>query len=222
MKRDGGRLLPRERMIKAGPESLSVEELVAIVLRTGKKGKHVLELSKDLLERFDGSLIKLSNAGLEEIASVEGVGMVKAITLKAALELGKRLHRELERIPEKLDSSVKVYRYCQEMVYLEREIVKVICLDTKLNVIGENTLTVGTSDRSLIHPRDVFRTAIRANASGVIVVHNHPSGDPTPSKEDRLITERLKQAGEILGVSLVDHVIVSRRGYFSFREEGEL
>ncbi|PLV55787.1 DNA repair protein RadC [Thermotoga sp. SG1] len=215
-------MLPRERLIKAGPDALSNEELLAVLLRTGKKGKHVLELSKELFRRFDNSLVKLMNASVEEIAAIEGVGIVKAVTLKAALELGKRLHRELERVPEKLDSAGKVYRYCQDMIYLEKEVVKVVCLDRRLNVLSESVITVGTSDRSLVHPRDVFRVAIRSNASGVIVVHNHPSGDPTPSKEDRAITKNLKRVGEILGIELVDHVIISKRGYYSFREEGEI
>jgi len=215
-------LLPRERLIKAGPEALSNEELIAILLRTGKRGKHVLELSQELFGKFDNSLVKLTNASVEEIAAVDGVGIVKAVTLKAALELGKRLHKELEQVPEKLDSSSKVYRYCQDMIYLEKEVVKVICLDGKLNVVSESVITIGTSDRSLVHPRDVFRIAIRSNASGVIVVHNHPTGDPTPSKEDRAVTKNLKRAGEILGIKLVDHVIISKRGYFSFREEGEI
>ncbi|PLV60357.1 hypothetical protein AS005_03505 [Thermotoga sp. KOL6] len=215
-------MLPRERLIKAGPEALSKEELIAILLRTGRKGKHVLELARILFEKFDSSLVKLTNANIEEIASVNGVGIVKAVTLKAALELGKRLHEELEGIPKRLDSPEKVYRHCKDMIYLEKEAVKVICLDRKLNLISEVVITVGTSEKSLVHPREVFRTAIRTNASGIIVAHNHPSGDPTPSREDRLITKNLKEAGKILGIDLVDHVIISKRGYFSFKEGGEL
>lgn len=209
-------------MLKAGAGALSNAELLAVILRTGISGKGVLELSEEILEKFDHSLVRLFNASIEEIASIEGVGLVKAITVKAALELGKRLHEEYERVPERLDSPEKVFLRCRDMIFLERETVRVICLDNKLNVIVEEEISVGTVNMSLIHPRDVYRVAVRSNASGVIVVHNHTSGDPEPSGEDVKVTKVLREAGEILGINLVDHVIVSKRGYYSFKREGRI
>lgn len=211
---------PRERLIKSGASSLSTPELLAILLRTGVKGVSVFDLSKKLFDEFEGSLINLMNASIKEIESVEGVGTVKAVTLKAAFELGRRLHEELQNVPKKLDNPRKVFEYCQDMRFLDKEMVRVLCLDSKLHLITHVDVSLGTTSSSLIHPRDVFRAAVRTNSSGIILVHNHPSGDPTPSFEDKKITEILKKAGEILGIELIDHIIVSKRSYYSFKRNG--
>ena len=211
---------PRERLVKSGATSLSIPELLAIILRTGVKGISVFDLSKKLFDEFGKSLINLMNANLKEIESVEGIGTVKAVTLKASLELGKRLHEELQNVPKRLDNPRKVFEYCQDMRFLEKETVRVLCLDSKLHIITHADVSLGTTTSSLIHPRDVFRIAVRTNSSGIILVHNHPSGDFTPSLEDRKITEILKKAGEILGIELIDHIIVSKKGYYSFKRNG--
>ncbi len=211
---------PRERLIKSGASSLSIPELLAILLRTGTKRTNVFDLSKKLFNEFGNSLINLMNASIKEIESVEGIGTVKAVTLKAAFELGKRLHEELLNVPKRLDSPRKVFEYCQDMRFLDKEVVRVLCLDSKLNLITHVDVSLGTTSSSLIHPRDVFRTAVRTNSSGIILVHNHPSGDPTPSFEDKKITEILEKAGEILGIELIDHIIVSKRSYYSFKRNG--
>lgn len=213
---------PRERMKVAGPESLSIEELLAIILRTGKKGKSVYELAQEIIHRFDGSLRALSNASLEEIAAIDGVGLAKAASVKAALELGKRLYTELAKPRTVLTSPTAIFEFCHDMRLYDKEIARVLLLDSKLSLITYSDVTVGTNNQTLLHPRDVFRLAVRANANALILVHNHPSGDPSPSRDDETITLSMVEAGRILGIKLVDHVIIGRNGYYSFRAAGKI
>lgn len=215
-------LKPRERMKVAGPESLSNVELLAIILRTGKKGKNVIDLAKEVLDKFDGSLKSLSNASLQEIAALEGVGLAKAASIKATFELGKRLYAELSQPRIALNNPSTIFEFCHDMRFYEKEIARVLLLDSKLFLITYSDITVGTNNQALLHPRDVFRLAVRANANAVILVHNHPSGDPTPSKNDELVTLNMIEAGKILGIKLVDHVIVGRNTYYSFRASGKI
>jgi len=211
-------LKPRERMLKIGSEGLSKEELIAILLRTGTRGKGVLELANELLHSFNSSLKMLANAEIEEIASVDGVGIAKAASIKAALELGKRLYRELSDNRILLDKPESVYEYCHEMRFFEKEVLRVILLDSKLFSVFHKDITQGTNNQTIFHPREIFRIAIRSNATSIIVVHNHPSGDPSPSAEDKKATEMLISAGDILGIEIIDHLIVGRERYYSFRE----
>ncbi len=209
-------LMPREKLLELGAERLTNEELVAILLRTGTQGKGVIEYSRELLANY-GSLTALLSADVRELMSMKGMGLAKAVQFKASLELGHRMFREMsEKTRLKLDEPEGVYYLCHDMTLLDRETVRVISLDTKLNYCGLNTVSVGILDSSLLHPREVFKPAISRTAAAVILVHNHPSGDPTPSKEDDNITTKIKQAGETLGIRVLDHVIIGKGRFFSF------
>lgn len=209
-------LMPREKLFKSGAEQLSNEELIAILLRTGIHGKGVLAFSKELISQY-GSLTALLCADVRELMQIKGMGMAKAALFKASLELGHRMFREMsENTKLKLDEPEGVYYLCHDMTLFEQETVRVISLDTKLNYSGLNTVSVGILNSSLLHPREVFKPAITRTAAAVILVHNHPSGDPSPSKEDDCITAKIKQAGETLGIKMLDHVIIGRGKYYSF------
>lgn len=210
-------------MLKFGEKNLSNDELIAIILRTGGRGKNVLELSNELLQRFDNSLIKISKASLKELKELSGMGDVKAIALKALFELAKRFYGEVSQIDDhKIRSAEEVSKMCYDMIFEHQEKVRTICLNTKLKVISYKDITIGTVSSSLIHPREVFREAIKNGASGIIVVHNHPSGDPSPSEDDKSVTLKLYEASKILELKLIDHVIVASKGYYSFKESGFL
>ena len=207
-------------MIHSGVSSLSNAELIAVLLRTGGNGNSVSSLSQRLMKRFDNSLKNLSNADIAEILSLPGIGLAKATAVMAAMEFGKRLYNELVVESTKLDKPEKVFTYCHEMRFLEVEVLRVIALNSKLCVLAHRDVTSGIANETLIHPREVYRFAVKANACFIIVVHNHPSGDPSPSLDDKRITQSIVQAGDILGIKLVDHVIVGRDKYYSFRAEG--
>ncbi|MGC9772302.1 JAB domain-containing protein [Fervidobacterium islandicum] len=205
---------PRERLLKEGPQSLGTEELIAILLRTGTKNKDVLTVAKEIYERHGKSLYKLSRATIQDLKKVKGLGMVKIVTLLAALEIAKRLVKEEIRNTEKsLSSPEHVFQYCLDMQNLPQEVVRVIFLDSKLKIIGSSDISKGTLTTSIVHPRDVFREAILRNAHGVIIVHNHPSGDPTPSEDDVEITKRIIEAGKLLGITVHDHVVIGNTYY---------
>ncbi len=208
--------------MKVGSESLSEQELLAIILRTGIRNQDVMQLARSLLETFGGSLRTLVNASLEEIASIKGIGIAKATSVKASLELGKRLYNELTKTKVFFNNPESIYQYCHEMRFYEKEVLRVICLDGKLNMIFHKDITHGTNSQTIFHPREIFRIAIRANSNFVILVHNHPTGDPTPSSEDRISTEKISAAGELVGIPLLDHIIIGSESFFSFRASGLL
>ena len=210
---------PREKLLKEGSEALETSELIAILLRTGTNGKDVLETSKELFNKFGGSLYKMSRATFDDFKSVKGLGDVKIVTLMAALELAKRLVKEETVILDpKLTSPENVFQYCIDMQSYPQEIVRVIFLDTKLKVIGSKDVSKGTINSSMAHPRDIFREAILRSSTGIILAHNHPSGDPTPSKDDIELTKKIKKAGELLGINLHDHVIIGQT-FYSLRQK---
>jgi DNA repair protein RadC len=205
---------PREKLLKEGPQALSTEELLAILLRTGTKNKDVLAVAKEIFEQNGKSLYKLSRATVQDLKKVKGLGMVKIVTLIAALEIAKRLAKEEVKNSEgPLNSPEKVFQYCLDMQNFPQEVVRVIFLDSKLRIIGSSDISRGTLTTSIAHPRDVFREALARNAHGVIIVHNHPSGDPTPSADDIEITKRLVEAGKVLGITVHDHVIIGNTYY---------
>jgi DNA repair protein RadC len=213
---------PRERLRSHGAEALSAAELVALLLRTGVRGRDAVDVARVLLARC-GGLDRLESAPASEIAAVTGVGAAKAASLIAAFELGRRC--ACSRLPEgaALRSPDDVFRYFgARLRRLAQERFIVVLLDGRHRVLGEEVVSQGTLTASLVHPREVFRPALRASAAALILVHNHPSGDPTPSAEDRSVTERLARAGELLGIRVLDHVVVAERGYVSLREEGAL
>lgn len=214
---------PRERLFRLGPASLTNGELVAILMGTGAAGLRVSEVARQVLELGEGSLRRLSRRPAAGLATVPGVGEAKAARVAAALELGRRLAAERAVDAQRIRSPGDVYRICSPgMADLDHEEFRVLALDTQNRIIRELVITRGILNGSLVHPREVFRAAIVEAAAGVVAVHNHPSGDPTPSPEDRAVTEQLREAGKVLDVPLHDHVIVGSSRYFSFAEAGLL
>ncbi len=213
---------PRERLLERGAEALSTAELLAILLRTGVTGVMVTDLARDLLREFAG-LTGLAAASPQELALRHGLGPAKAAQLKAALELGRRLMREELADRPKVASPEDIVRLVQgEMQALEQEHLRVLLLDTKNRVVALRTLYVGSLNQSTVRVAEVFKAAIRENCAAIAIVHNHPSGDPTPSPEDVRVTRDLVAAGKLLDVDVVDHVILGRgpRAWVSLRQRG--
>ncbi|MCL6591166.1 MAG: DNA repair protein RadC [Firmicutes bacterium] len=214
-------LRPRERLMRLGAEQLATVELMAIILRTGSTGLTAVEVAQELILRFK-EIRGLLNASLEEIAQCPGVGRVKAIQLKAALELGRRT---MVAAPVELPSIKNphdIYELLKASFQnLDREHFKVIHLNTKNQVIKIETTAIGILGSSPVHPREVFKEAIKISSAGLVLTHNHPSGDPSPSQDDILLTTRLREAGEILGIAIVDHIIFGENKYISLREYGK-
>ncbi len=214
--------LPRERLHSCGSAALSDAELVALVLRTGGRGADVLELSRGLLGQC-GGLHGIAGAGRFELGEVRGMGPAKVASLEAAFELGRRLAARRLRAGDSIRGPEDVHRHFHPRLRDARhECFLALLLDGRHRVRGEVVVSQGTLTASLVHPREVFRAAVREAAAALLLVHNHPSGDPSPSREDREVTERLESAGRILGIRVVDHVVVAEQGYFSFREAGAL
>lgn len=211
---------PRERLVKYGAAQLSDAQLLAIILRTGSGGTGVLELSRSLLEIFK-DLRAIDSASVAELSLLKGLGTAKITQLKAAFELGKRLMGESSEGAPVFSSSHAVYAYfAPRFKNLKKELFIAMLLDTKNRLIRECRVSEGTLTNSLIHPREAFREAIKESAAAVIFVHNHPSGDPAPSREDLVITERLKGAGELVGIGVIDHVIIGDGSFVSLKERG--
>ena len=213
---------PRERLLRSGPQALNTAELLAILMRTGSSERSVLGLAEHLIHSFHG-LRGVANASIEELQTIKGVGSVKAIEIMAAVEMGKRLSvlsvesRMCIRSPQDVSNLLMA-----EMRDLKKEHLKSILLDTKNRVLRAVTVSVGILDSSLVHPREVFKDAILASAASIIVAHNHPSGDPTPSQEDINVTKRLLEAGKIMGIELLDHIIIGDNRWVSLKERGHL
>ena len=217
---------PREKLAARGASALSDAELIAILLRTGTVGANAIDVARDLLKRH-GSLRGLSRCNVEELAKSPGVGPAKAVQLAAAFDLGNRLARE-SLTNQKIDSPELVNRLVGgEMRMLRTEEMRAILLDTRYRLIRVEDISSGTVNESIAHPREIFRPAVIASAYAVIVVHNHPSGDPSPSQADHNLTRRLAEAAELMQIKLLDHVIIGAQdangpGYFSFKEAGVL
>ncbi|HET9857799.1 MAG TPA: DNA repair protein RadC [Chthoniobacterales bacterium] len=217
---------PREKLAARGASALTDPELIAILLRTGMTGKNAVEVGRDLLKKY-GSLRGLSRCTVDELKKVPGVGFTKAVQLAAAFNLGNRLAREV-LANQKIDSPELVNELVGgEMRMLRKEAMRVVLLDTRYHLIRTEDVSTGTVNESIAHPRDVFRPAVIASAYAVIVVHNHPSGDPSPSQADHSLTRRLAEAAELMQIKLLDHIIIGAQsnngpGYFSFKEAGVL
>lgn len=208
---------PRERLVKYGESALSLQELLQIILRTGNKGESVVTLAQKLLVHF-GNLQKLKEASIEELMSIKGIGLAKAVQIKAALELGRRAEITLERKQKKIISPQDVFKLMKSKLKdYSKEHFYIISLNSRNAIINE--ISIGTLNASLVHPREVFDEAIRQRANSIILVHNHPSSDPTPSKDDIKITKKLKEAGKILGIEVLDHIIITRNSYLSFKNK---
>jgi DNA repair protein RadC len=214
---------PRERFWAVGPGALTPQELLAILLGTGTQGRDALAVAADLLARGDGSLRRLAARPWAELAQVAGVGRAKAARMAAAIELGRRIGVEAEPPPERIRGPVDVQRfYASRLRDLAVEEFHVLALGSQSQILADLLITRGILNSSLVHPREVFRAAIAEAAAGIIVVHNHPSGDPTPSADDRAVTRQLVDAGRLLDVPVYDHVVVGGERYVSFAEAGLL
>src|SRR6266511_2674218 len=214
---------PRERLWSVGPAALTGQELLAILLGTGCAGRDALAVAGDVLGLVEGSLRRLAARPLAEVARVPGVGRSKAARVAAALELGRRVGAEAEPRPERIRGPADVHRLCATRFRdLAVEEFHVLALGSQSQVLGDLLITRGILNSSLVHPREVFRAAIAEAAAGIIVVHNHPSGDATPSADDRAVTRQLVDAGRLLDLPVYDHVIVGGDGYVSFAEAGLL
>jgi DNA repair protein RadC len=205
-----------------GPEALSDAHLLAILLRTGRRDSSAVQVAIELLNRM-GGLGGLAACGTEELCAIPGVGPAKAAQLKAALALGRRSLAVPLSTGRRISSSADLYKHFHPLLRdVKHELFKVVLLDAKNAVIKEATVSEGSLTLSLVHPREVFALAVRESAAAVIVLHNHPSGDPTPSAEDRGLTHRLVEAGRLLGIRVLDHVIIGDGRYVSFADEGWL
>lgn len=211
---------PRERFMQAGPRAVSSAELLAITLRTGVGGENVLRLAERLLVQMNG-LSGLAQASIAEITRVKGIGPTKAVQIQAALELGRRLlataPQERPRITSPADAANLLM---SEMMFLEQEHLRVILLNTRNNVLKMPTIYVGSLNTSVVRIGEIFRAAIKENAAALIVAHNHPSGDPTPSPEDVRVTQELVKAGKLLSIEVLDHIVIGRQRFVSLKERG--
>jgi DNA repair protein RadC len=213
---------PRERFIQNGPESLSNHELIAILLRTGTKDESVLQLSNRLLTNFEG-LRLLKAATLEEMTEIKGIGQAKAIQILAAVEIGRRIanlnytDRYVIRSPE--DGANYVMN---DMRFLSQEHFVCLYLNTKNQVLHKQTIFIGSLNASIVHPREVFREALKRSAASIVCLHNHPSGDPAPSREDIEVTKRLVECGKMIGIDILDHIIIGENKFVSLKEKGYL
>jgi DNA repair protein RadC len=217
---------PRERLVARGPDALTHAELIAILLRTGLPGVNVVQVGQNLLQKF-GSLNALALASVDELRRIRGIGRDKAATLVAAFALARRMEQERREESPVLDNPVTVVNFLRESNRLKSvEAFQVLLLNTRKKLIRVEEISDGTLDTLLVHPREVFRAAIAANAAAIILVHNHPSGDPTPSEADIKVTRDLIRAGQLLKIEVVDHVILGRassdraKDYSSLRELG--
>jgi len=211
---------PRERLERYGPGTLGTPELLAIILRVGNARVSALQLAQQLIIRC-GGLRGVAAASVQELSGIPGIGLAKACQLKAAFELGKRLATSSDAPRPTISSPLDaVNLVMEEMRYYPEERFKVMFLDTRHQVIADEEISRGTLSASLVHPREVFKAAIKATAGAVLLVHNHPSGDPTPSTEDLALTARMVQAGELVGIPVLDHLVIGDGRFVSLKEKG--
>ncbi len=209
---------PREKMLNNGEKSLSNAELLAIILRTGTKKQSVLELANYILNKDSQGIRWLKDITVQELCEIDGIGISKATQIKAALELGIRIS-SAKPTKYKVTNPWDIYKYYMEgLRYLNKEIFKIILLNTKNEIICDIDVSVGTLNMSLVHPREVFREAIKRNSNKIILMHNHPSGNIEPSNEDKNVTLRLIKCGDLIGIEVIDHIIIGDGLYYSFKE----
>jgi DNA repair protein RadC len=217
---------PRERLLQQGAAALSNAELLALFINTGMKGENAIQIGTRLLKDAK-SLRALSQRGAKELAKEHGLGPAKAAHIAAAFELGLRAARE-EMIEKPMDKPELVYGFLgQDMAQMDREVLHILILNTRMKLVHDEKLTLGTLNESIAHPRDILRCAIQHNAHAFILAHNHPSGDPSPSEADRQLTRRIREISQLMKIDFADHIIigaprVGAKPYFSFREAGML
>lgn len=210
---------PREKLIEYGAKRLSNSELLAVLIRTGNGKSTALDLSHELLRTIPDGIASLSDCSLEEIIEVKGMGETKSAQILAAVELGKRVILENTKKKKKITSPLDLVDFFMaDMCRLKKEHFKITMLDTKNYIIGVVEVSIGNLNSSIVHPREVFKEAIKRSSSAIILVHNHPSGDPTPSREDINITKRLVECGDLLGIRILDHIIIGDKKHISLKE----
>ena len=215
-------LLPRERLAKEGVEALSNQELLAILLRTGTRQASVFEIAQKVLSNLS-SLTDLKKMTLQELQSLSGIGRVKALELQAMIELGLRIHKHETLEMESILSSQKLAKKMQqELGHKKQEHLVALYLNTQNQIIHQQTIFIGSATRSIAEPREILHYAIKHMATSLILVHNHPSGAVAPSRNDDHVTKLVKEACELMGIVLLDHMIVSHSSYFSYREKTDL
>jgi len=215
-------LLPRERLAKEGVEALSNQELLAILLRTGTRQASVFEIAQKVLSNLS-SLTDLKKMTLQELQSLSGIGRVKAIELQAMIELGHRIHKHETLEMESILSSQKLAKKMQqELGHKKQEHLVALYLNTQNQIIHQQTIFIGSATRSIAEPREILHYAIKHMATSLILVHNHPSGAVAPSRNDDHVTKLVKEACDLIGIVLLDHLIVSHSSYFSYREKTDL
>jgi len=209
---------PRERLARYGAEALAIAELLAILLRTGTQQESALALAERLLVQF-GSLKAIAGASIAEMGAVKGIGPVKAIQIAAAVEIGRRLAAFSDEARPQIRGPESVaHLLMPELRHAPREEFCALLLDAQNRVLRVSTITIGLLDESLVHPREVFREALRHNCAAIIVAHNHPSGDPTPSRQDIAVTRRLMEAGAVIGIEVLDHIVIGDGRWVSLKE----
>lgn len=213
---------PRERLLKLGVDALHERELIAVLLRTGSGKDNALELADRLLQYAEGTQ-GLRDISLQELTSLHGIGPGKAASLLAGMELGRRVHEVVGKEAISVaDPQTVADHFSGGLRNLKKEEFWILLVDVKCKMIHKQQISVGTINQTIIHPREVFEPAVRRFARGIILVHNHPSGDPYPSKEDRQVTRRLMEAGNIMGIDVLDHIIIGRHDFYSLRQNGDM
>ena len=213
---------PRERLINKGVSSLSDEELLSIVLKTGTKDASAKVLAGQVLKSI-GTIQNLKHVSYHELTNIKGIGAAKACLILAVSELNRRLNDNMDKIVDvKFTTPEIVYEYYRHKISSYQEHFYCLYLDSSKRVLKEKLLFMGTVNQSMVHPRDVFKEAYTLNATAIICVHNHPSGDVRPSNEDINVTNRLRQIGILMGIKIVDHVVISENKYYSFLENGKI
>lgn len=207
---------PREKLLRKGPQALRDYELLAVLLGSGTQGKDVLKLSKEIITLFESSFETLD---LDALTSIHGMGQAKAAQVLSAVELSRRY---LIKQNKKIASAEDVYEELRDYAAKRQEYFLALTLDGASHLIEKRVISIGTLNQSLVHPREVFADAITDRAAGIIIAHNHPSGQLNASREDELVTKRLKEVGKVTGIELLDHVIITKEGFLSLREEGKV
>ena len=216
---------PYEKCLQYGTEAVTDVELLAIILRTGTKGCNVKELAIQMLKNQEGniSVLSLMHLTLEQLLALNGIGKIKAIQILCVVELAKRISKtSFHTVTKYNNSEIIAGFYMEQLRHLEQEHLYVMFLDTKCKLIKDKLITSGTINQSLVSPREIFVEALRCNCVNIILVHNHPSGDPAPSMDDINSTNRVKNAGKIIGIRLLDHIIIVDNTYYSLKEAGQM
>jgi len=212
---------PREKLLEVGKENLTNSELLSIIIKTGLKGENVENISLKLLNKYN--IAELKDISLEELISIKGIGKVKAIELIASIELGKRIYLKENKKLNKLSTPKDIYEYVKYLfVDKKQEYFYCLYFNNKQELINKKLLFIGTINQSITHPREIFKEAYKLSASTIICIHNHPSNDTTPSKEDIRFTKSLVEIGKMQGIPIIDHIIIGNNNYYSFLEQNNL